>query len=123
MSRKSYLHSHDKVSASLGYDFLRCSDEILKKISTPLADDTQPDMIFRTEGVPTLIMHGSEDLITECEGSRVLRDALEKHAKAPVKYVEFENAYHEVHQETDERGSKLFIDTMSQFLQDVFSKL
>lgn len=80
-------------------------------------------MIFRTENVPTLIMHGAEDLIVDCEGSRALRDALEKHAKAPVKYVEFEKAYHEIHQETDDRGSKLFINTMSEFLEDVFSKL
>lgn len=113
---------HDKICISLANDFLYGGDQLIARISSPPSDDAEPDMIFRSERVPTLIMHSSDDPVTDVEYSRSIRDVLTKHAKAPVNYVEFEKAYHEIFNESDELGCKLYFETAAQFLQEAFSQ-
>lgn len=71
--------------------------------------------------VPTLVLHGTGDQIVKIDGSRKLVAALQQKGKVTAKLVEVEGALHEVHNEPLEKGSKIFVDSVSEFLTSVFA--
>lgn len=92
--------NHDRIGLGLAGDANRAAQWVLDN----------PQQLK----VPLLLCHGAKDPICSVEGSRAFA------AKAPgVRYVEFPNAFHEIHNEPED-CERLF-ETELQFIGDVLA--
>ena len=76
--------NHDRLSIQLGLDLISSGNYALNnshKIT-----------------VPMLVFHGKKDQLTSYEAS----EKLVRNSKSQVKFIGFKNAYHEIHNDTEQ---------------------
>lgn len=106
--------SHNSMSLGVGGDFLSYGPLIIDRIKSG------EESVF-TSGIPTMVVHGKNDEITDIAGSRDLVAALQEEKKGHAVLVEIEGARHEVFNELDEYGRNEFYDNISTFLTNAFA--
>lgn len=102
------------MSLGVGGDFLSYGSLIIDRIKSGESS------VF-TSGIPTMVVHGKNDEITDAAGSRDLVAALQEQGKGNVVLVEVERARHEIFNELDEYGRNEFFDNFYTFLTNAFS--
>lgn len=104
---------HDQVSVGLGADMFSFGKIVFAAI--------EEDEECMLNSVKSLVLHGGSDTVVRMEGSKNLTEAINKKGKSVSKFVEVEQAFHEMHNEQPEMGSDKFFQEVCQFLSDLFA--
>lgn len=103
---------HDMVGLGLAADFLSYGTKLIKKVKA--AQDGE----LLIKGKPVLILHGDDDHVCPIDASRELAEA-----SSSVKLEAVAGGFHELHNEKEDTGRRIYFETLAAFLTSTYTTM